>query len=241
VVEAAPLEFHPFLADRFAEAVVPAAAILVADHDARPLERFLERVAKTDSKWMDVARAEKAIKDAAAAVAKLPLGQLAEDLIAAHALEFDPHTGRDRVRRPPAWAAAMGEVAAVLCVCTRKTAGWNGALLAKTDDGETLDAFVAAAKELSPDAYNWYGKLAGGMVGWMQGGSVRGWLTRGEVPLLRRALDADQAKVFKWKERGGDFHRRKLQAFCFLAEKHGVGLAALEHRRDRGVGAAGPK
>jgi len=47
------------------------------------------------------------------------------------------------------------------------------------------------------------------------------------VPLLRKGLDADQAMMFKWKEKGGDFHRRKVQAFCFLAEKNGVGLAAV--------------
>lgn len=228
VAEAAALEFHPFLADRFAEAVVPATAVLVVEHDPRPLERLLERLAKTDSKWMDADRARAAIQAAAAAVAKLPKGELPEDLIAAHKLVFDPHTGRDRVMDPPAWSSAANEVAAALCLCTGKTLGWNGALLARTDDGETFDAFVAAARELAPDAYNWYGKLAGGMVGWMQGGRIRGWLSRGEVPLLRKALDADEARMFKWKERSGDFHRRKVQAFCFLAEKHGVGLAAVE-------------
>jgi hypothetical protein len=228
VVEAALLEFHPFLADRFAEAVVPAAAVLVVEHDPRPLERLLERVARTDAKWIDVERTRAAIEAAAAAVAKIPVGEPPEDLIAAHALLFDPHTGRDRVMDPPAWAKAVNEVVDAFCVCTGKTQGWNGALLARTDEGETLDGFVAAAKELSLDAYNWYGKLAGGMVGWMQGGRVRGWLSRGEVPLLRKALDADERKMFRWKERGGDFHRRKVQAFCFLAEKHGVGLAAVE-------------
>ncbi len=228
VAQPAALEFHPFLADRFAEAVVPAAAVLVVEHDPRPLERLLERVAKTDAKWMDVEGTRGAIQAAASAVSKLPVGEPPEDLIAAHKLLFDPHTGRDRVMDPPPWARAVNEVAAAFCLCTGRTPGWNGALLARTDDGETLDAFVAAARELFPDAYDWYGKLAGGMVGWMQGGRIRGWLSRGEVPVLRKALEADEARMFKWKERSGDFHRRKVQAFCFLAEKHGVGLAAVE-------------
>lgn len=227
MAEAGALEFHPFLADRFAEAVVPAAAVLLVEHDPRPLERLLERVEKTDARWMDVGRVRGAIQAAAAAVSKLPTGEAPEDLIAVHALLFDPHTGRDRVKDPPPWAGAANDVAAAFCVCTGKTQGWNPTVLARTDDGETLDAFVAAARELAPGAYDWYGKLAGGMVGWMQGGKVRGWLSRGEVPLLRRALDADESRMFKWKARGGDFHRRKVQAFCFLAEKHGVGLAAL--------------
>jgi hypothetical protein len=227
VVEAAALEFHPFLADRFAEAIVPAAAVLVVEHDARPLQRLLERIANPDAKWLSAARVEAAIKAAEAAVKNLPVGTVPDELIAAHELVYDPHTGRDAVMNPPAWALALNEVAAAFCICTRKTPGWNGAVMAQTDDGETLDKFVAAAKEFSPDAHKWYGKLAGGMVAWMQGGPVRGWLTRGEVPLLRKALEADQVAMFRWKERGGDFHRRKIQAFCFLAEKHGVGLAAV--------------
>ncbi len=227
MVTAAALEFHPFLAERFAEAVVPAAAVLIVEHDARPLQRLLERVAKPDAKWLNAARAGAAITAAEAAVKNLPVGTAPDELIAAHQLVYDPHTGRDAVLNPPPWARALNDAAAAFCICTGKTSGWNGALIAQTDDGETLDKFVAGAKEFSPDAHEWYGKLAGGMVAWMQGGPVRGWLTRGEVPLLRRALDADQAAMFRWKERGGDFHRRKIQAFCFLAEKHGVGLAAV--------------
>jgi hypothetical protein len=99
--------------------------------------------------------------------------------------------------------------------------------MAETDEGETFEKFLAAAEDLAPGGMDWYGKLGGGMVAWMQGGPLRGWLARGEVPLLRKGLDADPPAMFRWKERGGDFHRRKLQAFCFLAEKHGVGLAAV--------------
>ena len=222
-----PIEIHPFLADRFGEAIVPACAVLVVDHDARPLERFLERVAKADAKWLDAGKAKAAIEAAAKAVASLPKGELPEDLIASHALIYDPHTKREIVQRPPEWARRVNEVAAAFCVGTGKAAGWNAVFMAETDDGETFDRFVAAAGELSPTAADWYGKLGGGMVAWMQGGPLRGWLSRAEVPLLRRALDADTDAMFKWKERGGDFHRRKLQAFCFLAEKHGVGLAAV--------------
>lgn len=227
MAEVAPLEFHPFLADRFSEAVAPAAAVLVVDHDARPLERLLERVLKTDAKWIDAERAHAAIEAAAKAVGNLPKGTLPEDLIAAHGLAMDPHTGRDVVEAPPAWARDVNRVAAALCVCTGKTAGWNPSVLATTADGETLEQFVAAARRLTPEAHQRYGKLAAGMVAWMQGGELRGFLTRAEVPILRRALEADERQMFLWRERGGDFHRRKLQAFCYLAEKHGVGLAAL--------------
>lgn len=236
-----PLEFHPFLADRFAEAVVPACAVLVVDHDARPLERLLEHVAKTDAKWLDAAKARAAVEAAAKAVEKLPKGELPEDLIASHALVYDPHAKREVVLKPPAWAIAVNEVAAAFCISTRKTSGWNGAFMLETDDGETFDKFVAAADDLSPSAKEWYGKLGGGMVAWMQGGPLRGWLTRAEVPLMRKALDADQAMMFKWKEKGGDFHRRKLQAFCFLAEKNGMGLAAVDRRLDRVSDPAGHK
>jgi hypothetical protein len=222
-----PLEFHPFLADRFAEAVVPACAVLVVDHDARPLERLAEHVAKADAKWIEVARVRAAIEAAAKSVASIPKGELPEDLIASHELVYDPHTKREVVLRPPPWAKAANEVAAAFCVCTRKVSGWNGTFMVETDDGETFDKFVAAADELAPGGKDWYGKLGGGMIAWMQGGPLRGWLTRAEVPLLRKGLEADQAMMFKWKEKGGDFHRRKLQAFCFLAEKNGVGLAAV--------------
>jgi hypothetical protein len=239
VPEAAPLEFHPFLADRFAEAVVPACTVLVVDHDPRPLERLLDRLEKTDAKWLKVAKARESVKAAAKAVQNLPKGELPENLIASHDLVYDPHTTREVVKRPPEWAGRVNDIVADLCVSTAKTSGWNPTFLAKTDDGETLDAFVASAKELAPTAMAWYGKLAGGMVAWMQGGPVRGWLARAEVPLLRAALQADEAAMFKWKERGGDFHRRKVQAFCFLAEKHGVGLATIE--RSRVPGGAEPK
>ena len=227
MADAAPLEFHPFLADRFAEAVVPACAVLVVDHDARPLERLLDRISKPDAKWLDAAAVRSAIEAAAKAVAPLPKGEPPEDLIASHQLVYDPHTKREVVLRPPPWAKALNDVAAGFCLATRRTSGWNPAILAATDDGETFDKFVAAADELAGGAFDWYGKLGGGMVAWMQGGALRGWLSRAEVPLLRKGLDATDAGLFKWKERGGDFHRRKLQAFCFLAEKHGVGLAAV--------------
>ena len=190
-----PLEFHPFLADRFAEAVVPACALLVVDHDPRPLERFLDRVAKSDGKWLEVEKARAAIEAAARAVAPLPKGEPPEDLIASHQLVYDPHTKREVVLRPPPWATALNE--------------------------------VAAADDLTPGGKDWYGKLSGGMVAWIQGGRVRGWLARAEVPVLRQALDANPAMILKWKEKGGDFHRRKVQAFCYIAEKHGVGLAGV--------------
>ncbi len=225
--EPASIEFHPFLADRFAEALFPAASVLVVDHDARPLERLVGMLERSDAKWLDGGRARAALAAAAAAVKKLPAGETPDDLISTHELQFDPHTKRDAVMDPPDWAKALNELTAALCVATRKTPGWNGQVLAKTADGETLEAFVEAARILTPEGHNWYGKLAGGMVAWMQGGPVRGFLTRQEVPLLRKALDADARQMFIWKDRGGDFHRRKVQAFCFLAEKHGVGLAAV--------------
>ena len=230
MAEGSVIEVHPFMADRFAEAVVPALMILVVDHDARPLERFIDRVAKTDARWLDVARARADVAKAAAAVEGLPTGTPPEDIIAVHDVGKDAHTGRDIILKPPAWAQALNAVALDLCVCTGRTPGWNAKLLATTDDGETLEQFVAAARAIHPEALAWYSKLTAGLLAWIQGGNLMGFLTRAEVQEFRAALTADEHQMFMWKEKGGDFHRRKLQAFCFLGEKHGVGLAAVRPR-----------
>ena len=230
MTDAARLEFHPFLAERFAEAVVPAAMVLVVDHDPRPLERLLEVVKKTDAKWLNVEAARAAIKAAAEAVANLPRGEPPEELIGAYDVGKDPHTGRDVIVNPPEWARSLNAVARAFCVATGRVSGWNPTVLATTDDGETLDKFVAAAKALRPEALSWYSKLTAGLLAWMQGGELRGYLTLEEVGKFREALQADERQMFMWKEKGGDFHRRKLQAFCFLAEKHRVGLCALATR-----------
>jgi hypothetical protein len=224
----AAIEFHPFLADRFAQAVVPALMILVVDHDARPLERLLAAVAKTDTAWLHVEVARARIKAAAEAVADLPAGEPPEDLISNSDVGKDPHTGRDIVLNPPRWACALNDVARTFCVATGRVSGWNPHVLAQTDDGETLDRFVAAARALHPEALTWYSKLAAGLLAWMQGGALKGYLTLEEAGKFREALQADERQMFLWKEKGGDFHRRKLQAFCFLAQKHKVGLAALQ-------------
>ena len=230
MADAAPLEFHPFLAERFAEAVMPAAMILVVDHDPRPLERLLGAVSKADSVWLDVEATRLKVQAAAAAVAHLPRGEPPEELISVHHVGKDPHTGRDIILDPPEWARALNEVARAFCVATGKARGWNPHVLATTDDGETLDKFVAAARALHPEALTWYSKLTAGMLAWMQGGALRGYLSLAEVGKFREALQADERQMFLWKERGGDFHRRKLQAFCYLAEKHHLGLAAVATR-----------
>src|SRR6266540_5104451 len=116
--EAAALEFHPFLADRFAQAVVPAAMILVVDHDERPLERLLEAVKKADARWLDVEAARAAIRSAAKAGAGLPRGEPPEELIGVFDVGKDPHTGRDIILNPPEWARALNAVARLLCVTT---------------------------------------------------------------------------------------------------------------------------
>jgi hypothetical protein len=222
----AAFEFHPFMADRFAEAVVPALMILVVDHDARPLERLVERCAVTDAKWMDAQRARAHLKAAVAAIEPLPRGTPPEDLVAVHDVGKDAHTGRDAIVNPPVWTRALNAVAFDLCVATRRTPGWNPGVLAVTGEGESLERFVGAARILHPEALGWYSKLAGGLFAWLQGGALRGFLTRAEVSKFRESLEADERQMFFWKDRGGDFHRRKLQAFCFLAQKHNLGLAA---------------
>jgi uncharacterized protein (DUF2249 family) len=227
MVNAAALEFHPFLAERFAEAVVPASMILVVDHDPRPLERLLESVKNTDAKWLDAQATRAKIHAAAEAVANLPRGEPPEELISVHHVGKDAHTGRDIILDSPEWARALNAVARALCVATGRARGWNPQLLATTDDGETLDQFVAGARALHPEALSWYSKLAAGMLAWMQGGELRGYLSLAEVGKFREALQADERQMFLWKDKGGDFHRRKLQAFCFLAQKHRLGLAAV--------------
>ena len=224
---AAAFEFHPFMAQRFEQAVLPALSILVVDHDARPLERLVAHVGKADAAWVDLGRLDAQVKEATEAVRPLPLGSPPEELIGAHEVGKDAHTGRDCVADPPAWARALGAVAATLCVATRRTPGWNPRLLERTDEGETLERFVEAARRIHPQAFAPYSKLTSGLIAWMQGGRLRGYLTDGEVRQLREALTTTQEQTLMWKERGGDFHRRKVQAFCFLAEKHGLGLAAV--------------
>ncbi len=239
---AADLEFHPFMAQRFEQAVVPALAILVVDHDARPLERLAAHVRKGDAAWMDVDRLDVAVKGATKVVEALPVGTAPDELIAAHEVGKDPHTGVDCIVDPPAWARALGDVAANFCVATRRTGGWNPRLLARTDEGETLDKFVSAARRLLPEAFYTYAKLASGLLAWMQGGALRGYLVEREVKQLREALTTTQEQTLMWKEKGGDFHRRKVQAFCYLAEKHRLGLSVLRASPVSGSpGAGGPR
>jgi hypothetical protein len=224
---AAPLEFHPFMAQRFEQAVLPALAILVVDHDARPLERLVAHSGKADATWLDIGGLERAVKGATEAVQGLPQGTSPQDLIATHDVGKDPHTGYDCIANPPAWAVALNEVAAALCVATARTTGWNPRVLATTDDGETLDQFAAAARRLNPPAFQLYGRLAAGLHAWLQGGPLLGYLGERDVEALRVALTTSQEQTLMWKEKGGDFHRRKVQAFCFVAQKHKLGLAAL--------------
>jgi hypothetical protein len=222
-----PLEFHAFMAERFERAVVPALAVLVVDHDARPLERLVAHVGKADAQWMDLAHLDRAVKAAVESVQGLPAGTSPEDLIGAHDVGKDARTGRDVVANPPEWARALNDVAATFCVASPRTPGWNPRVLAVTDDGETLDKFAAAARRMVPEAFELYGRLASGLIAWMQGGALRGYLADDGVKALRVALTANQEQTLLWKDSGADFHRRKVQAFCFLAEKHRLGLAAV--------------
>ena len=230
MAQASPLEIHPFMADRYAQAVVPAAMILVVDHDRRPLDRLRVHCEKADKAWMDLEALRVALDDAAKAVAHLPLGQPPDELIAVHTVGKDARTGRDCIADPPEWALALNRVAATFCVATKRTSGWNPHMLEAPDDQETLEKFAEAAKKLHPPAFEWYAKLASGLLAWMQGGALRGFLTGAETELFRNQLEATPDQMFMWKEKGADFHRRKLQAFCHLANKNRLGLAAVERR-----------
>lgn len=216
------------MAQRFEQAVLPALAILVVDHDGRPLERLAAHSRKADAPWQDADRLDAAVQAATKAVQPLPAGTPPEELIAAHEVGRDPRTGRDCVADPPPWARALNEVAAAFCVATARAPGWNPRVLAATDEGETLDKFHAAARRLNPQAAELYSRLASGLIAWCQGGPLRGYLTDADVKALRQALSTNQDQTLMWKEKGGDFHRRKVQAFCFLAEKHRLGLAAVD-------------